>query len=197
MKLVVGLGNHGPDYRNTYHNIGFDALDMLAARFRAPELAFDKKSNSCLTDVVVGGEKILLCEPQTYMNLSGDAVSFLSRYYKIPPEDILVIYDDIDIPKGTVRAREKGSAGTHNGMRDIVNKLGSTAFARVRVGTGLKPNYMALVDYVMSHVGAEWRTLLDKACAAACDLVSDWIIGKPWQTLTVDVRDNSEFGIRN
>ena len=188
MKLVVGLGNPGNDYRDTYHNIGFDAVDMLAARFRVPEFSLDKKSNAFLADVHHGVGKVILCKPNTYMNLSGDAVSYLSRYYKIPPQDILVIYDDIDIEKGIVRAREKGSAGTHNGMRDIVAKLGSTEFARVRVGTGFKPNYMALVDYVMSHVGAEWRTLLDKACASACDFVDDFIDGKPWQTLTVDVR---------
>ncbi|MCX4314324.1 MAG: aminoacyl-tRNA hydrolase, partial [Clostridia bacterium] len=134
MKLVVGLGNPGNEYKDTYHNVGFIALDRLASRLVAPDFAFDKKSDSLLSDVVVCGEKVLLCKPQTFMNLSGDAVSRLSRYYKIAPRDILVMYDDIDIAIGTVRARESGSAGTHNGMRDIVGKLGSTDFARVRIG---------------------------------------------------------------
>ncbi len=187
MKLVVGLGNPGNDYRDTYHNIGFNAADKLASRFCAPDFALDKKSNAYLSDPILFGQKTLLCKPNTYMNLSGDAVAQLSRYYKIAPEDILVVYDDIDIAKGVVRAREKGSAGTHNGMRDITAKLGSSEFARVRIGIGFRPNYMALADYVLSHVPAEWRPCLDAACGAACDFIEDWLIGKPWQTLTVDV----------
>ncbi|MDE6402117.1 MAG: aminoacyl-tRNA hydrolase, partial [Clostridiales bacterium] len=142
MKLVVGLGNPVSEYRDTYHNIGFNAIDILAARLRAPVFAFDKKSNAELSDISAGGERVMLCKPQTYMNLSGNAVAYLARYYKIAPTDILVMYDDIDIAKGTIRARLNGSAGTHNGMRDIVSKLGGTEFARVRIGIGLKPNYM-------------------------------------------------------
>lgn len=187
MKLVVGLGNPGNDYRDTYHNIGFNALDMLAARFGAPEFAADKKSNSKLSDAVVLGQKALLCKPQTYMNLSGDAVSYLARYYKLDPSDILVLYDDIDIAKGTVRARYNGSAGTHNGMRDIVAKLGSVGFARVRIGTGFKPNYMMLADYVLSKIRSDEKATLDAACVAACDFAADWLGGKPWQEQTVIV----------
>lgn len=187
MKLVVGLGNPGGDYRDTYHNIGFNALDRLASRFQAPDFAFDKKSNASISDLVLFGRKTLLVKPQTYMNLSGDAVAYLARYYKLAPEDILVMYDDIDIAKGTVRARLNGSAGTHNGMRDIVSKLSSTNFARVRIGTGFKPNYMTLADYVLSRFPAGERDLLDKACAAACDFAEAWLGGKPWQELTVTV----------
>lgn len=187
MKLVVGLGNPGNDYRDTYHNIGFNALDLLAARFGARPFAYDRKSNSELTDADVGG-KVLLCKPQTYMNLSGDAVSYLSRYYKVPPKDITVVYDDIDIAKGTVRARLCGSAGTHNGMRDIVAKLGSTDFARVRIGTGFKPDYMALADYVLSRYSSAERATLDAACGAACDFIERRLKGEEWKELTVDVR---------
>ena len=187
MKLVVGLGNPGSDYRDTYHNIGFNALDILAARLSVRDFSLDKKSNALLTDCAVGGEKVMLCKPQTYMNLSGDAVGYLSRYYKIEPKDILVLYDDIDIGKGTVRARLNGTAGTHNGMRDIVNKLGSTDFARVRIGIGFRPNYMGLADYVLSHFTAFEKPTLTAACEKACDFVSDWINGKAWQDLTVQV----------
>lgn len=187
MKLVVGLGNPGNDYRDTYHNIGFNALDMLAARFGAPEFCSDKKSNALISDAVLFGQKTLLCKPQTYMNLSGDAVGYLARYYKLDPHDILVLYDDIDIAKGTVRARYGGSAGTHNGMRDVVHKLGSSDFARVRIGIGFKPDYMALADYVLSHVPTAWRAFMDQACGAACDFVEDWLNGKQWQEQTVTI----------
>ncbi|MDE6293540.1 MAG: aminoacyl-tRNA hydrolase [Clostridiales bacterium] len=184
MKLIVGLGNPGSDYRDTYHNVGFMSIDKLAARLSVPDFALDKKSNSYLSDCNLFGQKTLFCKPNTYMNLSGDAVSYLARYYKIAPKDILVLYDDIDIPKGTVRARLSGSAGTHNGMRDIVAKLGSTDFARVRVGIGMKPDYMGLADYVLSKVPESWRKLMDGAYSVAADFADDWIAGKPWQDLT-------------
>ena len=186
MKLVAGLGNPGGGYADTFHNVGFLALDRLASRLDAPR--FYEKGDAQLCDVVnSAGEKVFLCKPQTYMNLSGDAIFALSRYYKIPPESILVIYDDIDIKRGTVRARLNGSAGTHNGMRDIVRKLGSENFARVRIGTGFKPDYIQLVDYVLMHIPSVDKPVLDKAFDAACDFVEDWINGKPWQNLTVNV----------
>ena len=187
MKLIVGLGNPGSDYADTYHNIGFKAVDRLSSRFQTPDFALDKKSNAFLSDQVLFGQKTLLVKPNTYMNLSGDAVSKLAHYYKIEPKDILVMYDDIDIPKGTVRARLSGSAGTHNGMRDIVAKLGSQDFARVRIGIGMKPDFMGLADYVLSKVGA-WRELMDKSCAVAADYAEEWLSGKPWQDLTKIVK---------
>ena len=187
MKLIVGLGNPGSDYCDTYHNVGFCTVDVLASRFSLPDFALDKKSNAFLSEGVLFGQKTLFVKPNTYMNLSGDAVGFLSRYYKIPPQDIIVIYDDIDIPKGTVRARLSGSAGTHNGMRDIVKKLASTDFARVRVGIGLKPEYMALADYVLSKVPAPWRELMNKSFSIAADYAEEWLSGKVWQDQTKKV----------
>ena len=187
MKLVAGLGNPGRDYTGTYHNVGFDALDILAARFRAPDFGEQKKHNSLVSDVAFGGEKVLLVKPLTYMNLSGNAISSLARYYKIEPKDILVFYDDIDINKGVVRARESGSAGTHNGMRDIVLKLGSTDFARVRIGTGPKPNYMNLADYVLSHYGEAEKKVFALAFKAACDFAEAWLRGETWQDKTVSL----------
>lgn len=187
MKIVVGLGNPGSDYAGTYHNVGFNALDRLSSRFDMPDFLLDKKSNAYIAEQVLFGQKTLFVKPNTYMNLSGDAVSYLSRYYKIAPHDILVIYDDIDIPKGTVRARKSGSAGTHNGMRDIVGKLASADFARVRIGIGTKPDYMALADYVLSKVPAAWRELMDKSYALAADFAEDWLADKDWQDLTKKV----------
>lgn len=188
MKLVVGLGNPGNDYRDTYHNIGFHALDMLASRCQAHDFALDKKSNALVSDITLFGDRVLLCKPQTYMNLSGNAVAQLAHYYKIEPKSILVAYDDIDIEKGCVRARLSGSAGTHNGMRDIVYKLGSTEFARVRIGIGFRPEYIGLADYVLSRFTGENKAVLDAACGAACDFMESWLSGKAWETLTVTVK---------
>lgn len=187
MKLVVGLGNPGNDYKDTYHNIGFHALDRLASRFQTPDFTLDKKSNAYLSSAVLFGQNTLLCKPNTYMNLSGDAVSKLARYYKTEPCDILVFYDDIDMAKGVVRARMGGSAGTHNGMRDIVSKLGTGEFPRVRIGIGGKPDYMQLADYVLSKIPAGFKDIMDKACAAAADFAEEWLRGEPWQTQTVSV----------
>lgn len=186
MKLVAGLGNPGRDYSGTYHNVGFDAVDVLAARFSAPDFCEQKKHNALCSDISVGGEKVLLVKPLTYMNLSGDAISSLARYYKIEPQGVLVFYDDIDIHKGVVRARENGSAGTHNGMRDIVLKLGPD-FARVRIGTGPKPNYMNLADYVLSHYGEVEKKIFALAFKAACDFAESWLRGETWQDKTISV----------
>ncbi len=187
-RLVVGLGNPGDGYADTYHNVGFIALDVLSARFSASDYRVEANALSADT-VTEKGDRVIFIKPQTFMNLSGDAVVRFSRYYKIDPSDILVIYDDIDIKKGAVRARLNGSAGTHNGMRDIVAKLGSTDFARVRIGTGFKPNYMDLASYVLSHIPSTERDVINKAAAAAADLAKDWILGVKWETLTVDVTD--------
>ncbi len=185
MKLVVGLGNPGSRYAETYHNVGFAAVDLLASRLRASEFRLDKKSNSQLSEASALGQTVILCKPDTYMNLSGDAVSYLARYYKLAPSDIIVLYDDIDVKKGTVRARPDGSAGTHNGMRDIVAKLGSTAFARVRIGTGGKPDYMQLADYVLSRIPQAENATMTAVYGIACDFVETWLGGKPWQDMTV------------
>ena len=186
MKLVVGLGNPGSDYACTYHNVGFMAVDILASRFCSPDFVLDKKSNAFISDHIVFGQKTLLCKPNTYMNLSGDAVAYLVRYYKILPQDILVVYDDVDIEKGTVRARPNGSAGTHNGMRDIVAKV-SADVARVRIGIGHKPNYMSLADYVLSKISPDWKEVMDRAFSLAADYAEEWLAGKQWQDLTKTV----------
>lgn len=185
MKLVVGLGNPGSEYSNTYHNMGFMALDAVCKALSVPQLV--EKDNALVASIGSGNDKVIFCKPLTYMNRSGDAVGKLSRFYKIPSNDIIVLYDDIDIPKGTVRARLNGSAGTHNGMRDIVEKLGTTDFARVRIGIGKKPDYMDMADYVLSTVSNEWKEIVEKSMTFAADFACDWIKGKAWQTLTKTV----------
>ncbi|MBR2377126.1 MAG: aminoacyl-tRNA hydrolase [Clostridia bacterium] len=150
MYLVVGLGNPDVKYLKTMHNMGFMAVDILADKLG---VEFNKKAfKGVVAETFIGGEKAILLKPYTYMNLSGDSVIEALNFYKIPLEKMLVIYDDLDIEIGSIRIREKGSAGTHNGMRDIVKKVSSENFARVRVG--IKPNNdsRGIIDYVLSDI---------------------------------------------
>lgn len=148
MWLIVGLGNPGAQYARTRHNIGFDAVDALAARhgleFRG------KRANSLIAEGNIAGQRVALAKPQTYMNLSGQAVSALRSWYKIDPaRELLVVYDDLDLPFAKLRFRERGSAGTHNGMRSIVAQLGGGEFPRLRVGIGQPPGRMDAAAYVL------------------------------------------------
>lgn len=168
MKIVVGLGNYGDKYAYTFHNMGFLAIEALADK-----LGFKFKDKECDSLVAVGyrgGEKIVLAKPLTYMNLSGVAVKQLVKKYKADiSTDLIVIYDDIDLPKGKLRVRAKGSAGTHNGMRNIIAELGSENFARVRIGIGPVPQFVPLVDYVLSEVPKAERQMLFDAFSEAGD----------------------------
>ena len=173
MKIVVGLGNYGERYADTFHNMGFMAVDLLGER-----LHIKLKTHECSALTGVGsvqGERLILAKPLTYMNLSGEAVKALLKKYKAAPSDMLVLFDDIDIPRGTVRYRKSGSGGTHNGMRNIVSVCGSEAFHRVRVGIGKPPEGMPLVDYVLASVPKEERPLIAETIAAACDEVEKWL----------------------
>lgn len=149
MKLVVGLGNPGKEYENTKHNLGFMFIDYLVSKYN---LGSEKKfKNSKILETKINEEKIILAKPQTYMNLSGNAVVELKNWYKVDNKDIIIIYDDFDILFGNVRLREKGSAGTHNGMKDIVNKLSSLDIPRLRIGTGgLKKEKEEVISFVLS-----------------------------------------------
>lgn len=149
MKLIVGLGNPGKEYENTKHNLGFMFIDYLISKYN---LENEKKfKNSKIIETKINNEKVILAKPQIYMNLSGKAVVELKSWYKIENSDILIIYDDFDISFGNVRFREKGSAGTHNGMKDIVNKLASTEIPRLRIGTGgLKKEKEEVISFVLS-----------------------------------------------
>lgn len=173
MWLIVGLGNPGERYARTRHNIGFEAIDTLARRhgleFRG------KRANSLIAEGQIAGQRVALVKPQTYMNLSGQAVSSLRNWYKIDPaRELLVVYDDLDLPFGKLRLRERGSAGTHNGMRSIVAQLGSSDFPRLRVGIDQPPGKMDAAAYVLSRFRkeeeAELPFLLD-TIADAVELV--------------------------
>lgn len=164
MKLIVGLGNPGGRYEYTYHNAGFLAVDIIAD---ALGVRLNNKECESLTAVKSrGGDKIILAKPQTFMNLSGKAVKQLVGKYG-GAESLTVIYDDIDIEKGSIRCREKGSAGTHNGMRSIIEELGHGDFARVRIGTGPVPENTPLVSYVLQQIPDEDRRVIAEGVKAA------------------------------
>lgn len=177
MYIIVGLGNPGKKYELTRHNMGFLALDLLADKYG---IKVDRLKFKALTgEGRIEGKKVLLVKPQTYMNLSGESVREVMNFYKEPVENLIVIYDDIDIPEGTLRIRPKGSAGTHNGMRNIVYLLGDDNFPRIRVGIGGERK-MDLVNYVTGRVTEDeadslWSAL-NKAAEAAADIVINDVI---------------------
>lgn len=166
MKLIVGLGNPEPKYFNTFHNLGFSSVEKAASLCDAE---FSKtKCRSLIAETRVNGEKVIFAKPLTYMNLSGESVRELMSFYKIGLESLIVAYDDFDLKKGTIRIRESGSAGTHNGMRNIISELGSEQFVRVRVG--FKPegvNRIPLIDLVLSGIKEEDKPLFEKATESA------------------------------
>ena len=151
--IIVGLGNPGADYEKTRHNVGFRATDLLAGLLGTK---IDRLKFQALTRLVrAQDKKILLVQPQTYMNASGAAVSALASYYKIPPQRILVVFDDISLPVGRIRVRKDGSAGGHNGIKSIIQSLGSDQFPRVKIGVGAKPHPdYDLADWVLSRFSA-------------------------------------------
>lgn len=145
--LIVGLGNPGFKYANTRHNIGFRCVDALAERHG---LSLDRKQGKALVaSGTIAGQPVLLIKPQTYMNLSGDAVSAVANFYRITPDRLLVIFDDLDLPVGTIRIRKSGGAGGHKGMISIIEKLGTQEFSRIRVGIDRPPGRMDPADYVL------------------------------------------------
>lgn len=160
MKAIIGLGNPGLPYHRSRHNVGFDTVDLLAEHFqtRVNKIRF----KSLIGETHHNGEKVVLVKPQTYMNNSGIALLELCRFYRIEPEDLIVIYDDIDIPFGSIRIKKKGSAGSHNGMKSILYHLQSEDFPRVRISIGKKPSYMDLADYVLAKPVGKERDILDR-----------------------------------
>ena len=170
MKLIVGLGNPGREYRETRHNIGFRVLDEIARRH---DLTF-AMAPSQVPDALVVKKfgppgPYMLAKPLTFMNRSGDVVSALARYYDIAMQDLLVVYDDIDLPFARLRARPRGSAGTHNGMRSIVSRLGTTEFPRLRLGGGRGDRRRDLADHVLSKFEPDEQAGLDTFIARAAD----------------------------
>lgn len=172
MIVIIGLGNPEKTYENTYHNMGFMMLDYFA---KENGLEFTKeKYNGLVATGLIDGEKVMLIKPTTYMNLSGKSVRAVVSGLKIPLENILVIYDDIDMPVGTVRFRKEGSTGTHNGMRSIASELGSTNFPRIRIGIG-RDERMDLASYVLSRVSKENLEILNNKFPAINNKIIEFI----------------------
>lgn len=173
MKLVVGLGNPGPRYEGTRHNVGFDVLRVLCARHAAPapRLKFD----AALAETVIGGERVLLAAPQTYMNLSGNAVQQVLGFYKLDPRDLLVVSDDLNLPCGQLRLRAQGTAGGQKGLQNIIDRLGTNQFARLRIGIDRPPAGRDATDYVLQKFTRAERERMDPAIDAAADGVERWV----------------------
>ena len=178
MYLITGLGNPGREYHKTRHNVGFETLDRLIDKYRIerPSLKF----KAMIGKGYIGAEKVLVAKPMTYMNLSGEAVRAIVDYYKIDPEtELIVINDDIDLPPGHLRIRKNGSAGGHNGLKSIIQHLGTEQFIRIRIGVGAKKEGWELMDHVLGRFPEEERKTIDetleKAAEAAACIVTDGV----------------------
>ena len=170
MFLIVGLGNPTKQYEKTRHNIGFDVMDALAEKYNIS--ISENKHKALCGKGVIEGMKVVLAKPQTYMNLSGESVAELINYYKLDPEsELIVIFDDISLEPGNIRIRKKGSAGGHNGIKDIIRRLGTEKFIRIRVGVGAKPKDWDLADFVLGHFSDSDRKLVDEGIRDAAEAV--------------------------
>lgn len=174
MKLIVGLGNPGMRYARTRHNAGFDVVDIIAKR--QGWSWDDRRSKSVLASGMIGAEKVLLAKPQTYMNDSGIAIADLMRFYKLDWDDLLVISDDLDLPRGKVRLRPRGAAGGQHGLESIIQHLGGNAFARIKIGVG-RPLHGRdeNVDFLLSAPRGDERIELDNAYERAADAALAWL----------------------
>ncbi len=172
MYIIIGLGNPTSKYEATRHNIGFDAITRLADDF---QIRLDMKKHKAICGTgYIGGEKVILVQPQTYMNLSGECVRELIDYYKLTNEDIIVIYDDISLDVGQLRLRKKGSAGGHNGIKNIIQHLGTDEFFRIKIGVGEKPSEWDLADYVLARFDKTEEPTIREALektSKACEVI--------------------------
>lgn len=168
--MIAGLGNPGAKYHKTRHNMGFDTMDYLIEKHRIPQSGV--KFNAMYGKGIIGGEKVVLVKPLSFMNLSGSPIRDMVNFFKIDPEtELIVISDDIDLEPGRLRIRKQGSAGGHNGLKDIIQKLGTQNFTRIRIGVGSKPKEWDLADHVLSPFTDSDRRLVDEAVKAAGDAV--------------------------
>lgn len=177
MFIIAGLGNPTKEYEGTRHNAGFHVIDKIADKYN---ISVDmKKSRAYIGKGMIEGQKVILVKPQTYMNLSGESIRGLVDYYKIDPErELLVIYDDISLNPGQIRIRKKGSAGGHNGIKNIITHLGTDIFPRIKVGVGEKPKGYDLADYVLGHFSKADRELMEDGYDNAVVAVSKILIGE-------------------
>ena len=174
MYIIVGLGNPGKEYAHTRHNVGFETIDILADRMGI-EIE-EKKHKGLCGKGILAGQKVILLKPQTYMNLSGDSVGEMAQFYKIPPENIIVINDDISLDVGIIRVRPKGSAGGHNGLKSIIYRLNSDTFPRVKMGVGApKHEDYDLADFVLGRFTKEEIPVMEDAIVKAEKAVAEII----------------------
>lgn len=173
MKAIIGLGNPGMKYAGTRHNIGFDTVTALADKYNIK--IKDKKFNGLVGEGFIEGEKVMLVQPQTFMNLSGECVGLIAGFYKLEPEDIIVICDDINLDTGRLRIRAKGSAGGHNGLKNIIAHLGTETFPRIRIGVGEKTEGWDLADYVLARFSKDDEPIMREAIKNAVGAVETWI----------------------
>ena len=170
MYLIVGLGNPGRQYEATRHNMGFDVIDKLVEEYQVQQAGV--KFNAMYGKGRIGGQPVILMKPLSYMNLSGGPIREMANYFKIDPEtEMIVVYDDIDLDPGQLRIRKKGSAGGHNGIKHIIQQLGTQNFVRIKVGVGAKPKGWDLADYVLGRFDKEDRALIEEAQERACKAV--------------------------
>ena len=173
MYLIIGLGNPGKEYANTRHNMGFKAIDALAS-----DAGIDiskEKFHALIGRGMIAGEKVILCKPQTYMNLSGIAARECAMYFDIPRENVIVVYDDLDLPIEAIRIRKSGGPGTHNGMKSVVKELGITDFPRIRIGIGANKEDGDIIDHVIGKVPKSEQALLDDAAKKTATAIVDII----------------------
>lgn len=175
MYLIAGLGNPTREYEKTRHNVGFETIDILADK--AGTTVTEKKHKALYGKGYIGGQKVILAKPQTYMNLSGESIREIADFYKIEPENIIILCDDINLSEGQLRIRLKGSAGGHNGLKNIISHLGTQEFPRIRIGVGEKPRGMDLADYVLGRFPKEQQAVMEEAyrdaAEAACMMIED------------------------
>src|SRR5579884_468345 len=172
MKVIIGLGNPGSKYRGTRHNVGFDVVDCLA---EGPSVGpFQSRFQAAIAEMREDGEKVLLVKPETFMNLSGRAVRQVLDFYQVPVQELLVVCDDINLPLGKLRARAKGTHGGHNGLRDIQAHLGTTEYARLRIGVGA-PEEEDAIDHVLGRFRPGERPVIEDAVARAVQAVAVWL----------------------
>ena len=184
MFIIAGLGNPTLQYRGTRHNVGFDVIDTLADKYN---IAVEtRKSRALIGKGIIAGQKVLLVKPQTYMNLSGESIGELVSYYKVDEEqELLVIYDDVSLDVGQLRIRRKGSAGGHNGIKDIIRHLGTDVFLRIKIGVGEKPKGYDLADYVLGHFSREEREMMEEGYHRAAEAVEMILAGELDEAMNV------------
>jgi PTH1 family peptidyl-tRNA hydrolase len=176
MFIIVGLGNPTAEYEGTRHNVGFDVIDAIADKYNISMT--ERKHRAFCGKGIISGQKVLLIKPQTYMNLSGESVRSALDFYKVDPEsEILVIYDDVSLGVGQLRIRKKGSAGGHNGIKNIIAHLGTSTFLRIKVGVGEKPKEYDLADYVLGHFSKEDKEIMKDGYKDAAEAVEMILLG--------------------